>query len=128
MKKTTILALASAASALATAAASVADELVETPDNPQQESPDNAASGEPPKRRGRPPGSTNAPPAQTETPAPAATGKTYEQMRELITPLVKEGRGEEVKKIITGYGASSLKELPADKYPAFEKDIEALSY
>lgn len=128
MKKTTILALASAASALATAAASVADELEtgETPDN-QQQGATLAGDAEPPKRRGRPPGSTSAAaPAQTEA-TPATTGKTHEELREIIKPLVTEGRGEEVKTVIAKYGAS-LKEIPADKHAAFEKDIQALQY
>lgn len=136
MNKSIILALATAASALATAAAAVAEELggacTGKPESPAPDPlPQASTTGdEAPKRRGRPPtgGAAAEPPA---TPAPAASaatgGKTYEELRDLIKPLVEEGRGEEVKKVIAKYG-TSLKEIPADKHAAFEKDISALSY
>jgi hypothetical protein len=94
---------------------------------------------EPPKR-----GKKTTPPPVVETPAtPAPTeaaaepeaaadgeGKTYDELRALIAPVVKDGQGEEVKKIIKKYAGEggSLKTLEAKHHAAFEKDIAALSY
>lgn len=82
-------------------------------------------------RRGRSPVNPTPPAEETKAPAeptPAAgSGKTYEELRELIKPLVEEGRGEEVKKVISKY-AGSLKEIEAKDHAAFEKDITALAY
>lgn len=61
-----------------------------------------------------------------------AGGKTYAELRAVIEPIVKDGKGEEVKKVISKYapGGGGLKEL--EKLPqhhaAFEKDIAALAY
>jgi hypothetical protein len=74
----------------------------------------------------------------TPAPEPAAEpeaaaegeGKTYDELRALIAPVVKDGQGEEVKKIIKKYAGEggSLKTLEAKHHAAFEKDIAALSY
>lgn len=80
-------------------------------------------------RRGRPPGSTNAPKAAIEPEKPAPTGgKTYEELRALIEPLVKEGRNSEVKAILVKY-APDLKTLATlpNHHKAFEADIDGLS-
>jgi hypothetical protein len=57
-------------------------------------------------------------------------GKTYDELRALIAPVVKDGQGQEVKKIIKKYAGEggSLKTLEAKHHAAFEKDIAALSY
>lgn len=109
------------------------------------ENPPAGGEAPPVKRRGRPPTTAAPPPTEPEkteepraggktfiTPPPsgdeeAATGKTYEEMRALIEPLIKAARGPEVKPIITKY-AATLKDMDPKDYPAFEKDIEALLY
>lgn len=92
-----------------------------------------------PKRRGRPP-TTATPPAETPPPAdtekptetPTLTGKTYEELQQIIKPLVVAGQGEDVKAVIRKYvggdgGLKVLATLP-QHHAAFEKDIAALSY
>jgi len=74
-----------------------------------------------------------AAPAETAAEPEAAAegeGKTYDELRALIAPVVKDGQGEEVKKIIKKYAGEggSLKTLEAKHHAAFEKDIAALSY
>lgn len=65
-----------------------------------------------------------------EEPATTGEGKTYEELRALIAQPVKDGQGEEVKKIIKKYAGEggSLKTLDAKHHAAFEKDIQALTY
>ncbi len=88
-----------------------------------------AAGGEAPKRRGRPPGGG--------TPAAATAGDTstgptdaerFEKNRALIKPLIDAAQGEDVKKVISKYSKSGLKDLPAESQAAFETDIAALTY
>ena len=93
----------------------------------------------PAKKQGRSPKATPAPAEPEPTgyapvaepptePAPSpAIGKTYEELREVIRPLVEQGKGAEVKAVIAKYG-TSLKDLPPATHAAFEKDIEALKY
>jgi hypothetical protein len=73
---------------------------------------------------------TEEKPAEPE--APVTGGKTYEELKALIEPLVKGGQGAEVKKLIAKYdpesSPSSIKTMPAKNHAAFEKDIEALGY
>lgn len=77
-----------------------------------------------------------ADPAPTETAAEelAATegGKTYDELKEIIRPLVESGEGLQVKAIIKKYDPESnppsLKTMPAKNHAAFEKDIQALTY
>lgn len=62
---------------------------------------------------------------------PVATeggGKTYEELRAIIEPLVKGGQGEEVKKVIAKYSQAGLKGIEAKHHAAFEKDIQGLAY
>jgi len=76
------------------------------------------------------PEKTEEKPAEPET--PVTGGKTYEELKALIEPLVKGGQGAEVKKLIAKYdpesSPSSIKTMPAKNHAAFEKDIEALGY
>jgi hypothetical protein len=101
--------------------------------------PDSAAPAETPKKtRGKaaaaPVAETPAEPAAPAEPtAPAeetTEGKSYEDLKALIAPLVKEGKGEEVKKVIKKYAGEggSLKTLEAKHHASFEKDIAALAY
>jgi hypothetical protein len=96
---------------------------------------------EAPKRGTRKAAAAAPDPEKPITPAPAETvaepealaeggGKTYDELRALIAPVVKDGQGEEVKKIIKKYAGEggSLKTLEAKHHAAFEKDIAALSY
>lgn len=64
-------------------------------------------------------------PAQLETP----TGKTYEELKAIIKPVVEAGNGEDVKKVIAKY-ATNLKELEGkpEHHEAFEKEIAGLVY
>jgi len=122
--KTAILALAAAASALANAAVEMLRHI--QGDAPTESEPeDNTDTPTAPATRGR----GRPPKAAAETPAaiPAPVGKTYEELRALIEPLVEDGKGEDVKKIVGKYSQSGLKALPADKQAAFIRDIEALS-
>lgn len=116
--KMTILALASAAAALAIAASAVAEEFSTSGENintPAQEPP----AAEAPKR-GRPPG-------QPAADKKAPEGKTLDELKEIIKPLVAEGRGAEIKAILKKLDCEALKDLPAEKQAAFLKDVEALS-
>jgi len=76
------------------------------------------------------PEKTEEKPAEPET--PVTGGKSYEELKALIEPLVKGGQGAEVKKLIAKYdpesSPSSIKTMPAKNHAAFEKDIEALGY
>lgn len=147
MNKNQLLALASATAAFSAFITSLANEGEATI---QQPTPDPDVPATPKKPRGRPPGT--ATPAPTEPSAapsePATTaapiepvnlsGKTIDDMRALIEPLIKgswngkpqaewQPRGSEVKPIIAKY-APTLIQMDAKDYPAFEKDIEALLY
>jgi hypothetical protein len=125
MKKETLLAIAAAITAIANDLDAETAAPAET-----------TGGGEAPaaKRRGRPPTT----PAPVETPAaetketPVTNGKTYEDLKVLIDPLVKGGQGPDVKTIIAKYavGGGGLKELATlpQHHAAFEKEIEALSY
>ncbi len=64
---------------------------------------------------------------EPEQEQPKLNGKTYDDMKAVIEPLVKEGRGAEVKATIAKY-SPTLKEMDPAHYAVFEKDIEALSY
>lgn len=133
MKNTTKIALAG----LLSAAGSLLNALAaEYSGGPSETSDSPSAPAEAPKKtRGKAAPTAEKPvePA-AETPAepaeePAAEGKTYEELRALIEPLVKGGQGEDVKKVISKYGAN-LKEVSTkpQTHAAFEKDLAALSY
>jgi hypothetical protein len=118
MNKSTILALATAASALATAAAAVAEEFG---GDAAPATGSDEATPTPTARRGRGPAKDKEPPA----------GKTYEELQELIAPLVEDGKGDEVKKVIQKHtNGGNLKDLAAlpQNQAAFEKDLKALAY
>jgi len=84
-------------------------------------------------RRGRPPKENPATPPTEENPTtppaeePVKGAKTEEELREVIKPLVEDGRGEEVKKLIAKHGGTKLADLPAKNHAAFVRDIEALA-
>lgn len=107
----------------------------------------------PAKRKGRPPGSTNAASPATEPVTPPAepvveeaakptvppiNGKTLEELRTLINPLIEKSRGLEVKKVLNKYappefGASEENFYPLSQiaehpehHASFQKEIEAL--
>lgn len=127
MKQTTKVAI----TGLLSAAASVLTALAAEFGNGAEEATTTTAE---PAKRGRKPAAA-APiqepaPAETVQPDPAepeVTGKTYEELRALIKPLVEGGQGAEVKQVIQKY-AASLKEIQPKDHAAFEKDIAALSY
>lgn len=138
MTKSIVLSLAAAAAALAAAATSIAHELgadngatSTAPATAVSETPTQPEAAAEPKRRGR--GAAAA--SETTTSEPAKpTAKTYDQLRELIKPLVENAQGEEVKKVIAKYvpDGSGLKTLATAEFhqhhAAFEKDISALGY
>lgn len=74
-------------------------------------------------RRGRPPAGEKPP--EGGTPGPTDEARLLKN-KELIAPLTKSGKGEEVKAVIGKYSKTGLKDLPADNQAAFEKDIAAL--
>lgn len=125
MKPSTKAAIAGLLSAAGAALSALATEFGEPTETTEPVTPRTR------KPRGN---SASAPPAEPEPepqPEPEAekpAGKTYEELRALIEPLVKEGRGEEVKKVISKYSAGGLKTMEAKHHVAFEKDIAALSY
>jgi len=60
---------------------------------------------------------------------PATTGKTYEDMKAVIEPLVKAGQGAAVKAVIAKHSPTGkLVDMDPAKYADFEADIDALSY
>lgn len=109
--------------AIAAALVAIAQEL--DPEQANGAAPETGGEA-PAKRRGRPPGSGAA---TGETTAPtAAAGKTYDELKALIQPLVEAGQGEDVKKVIGKYSSTGLKDIPAKDHAQFEKDLAALSY
>lgn len=137
MKNTTKIALAGLLSAAGSLLNALAAEYGGA-DSPQRtDTPEPGTPAEAPKKtRGKAAAPTAEKPAEpaAETPAepseePAAEGKSYEELRALIEPLVKGGQGEDVKKVIAKYGAN-LKEVSTkpQTHAAFEKDLAALSY
>jgi len=119
-------------------------------ESPETASDPNGGGPAPTKRRGRPAGSTAAaavtveptPPGNTAqqpdnstTIAPTVKGKTLEELKALIQPLIKAARGVEVKKVINDhapeghsgdYTLSALSEHP-EKHDSFVSAIEMLS-
>lgn len=69
------------------------------------------------------------PAAPAEPTAPTVTGKTYEELKAIIKPVVEAGNGEDVKKVIAKF-AENLKALEGkpEHHEAFEKEIAALVY
>lgn len=140
MQKTTIIAFAAAASAFANAALAFAQEVAGETATVEPSASAAPAEDAPKATRGRKPAAEKPAPVETaaevietakveEEEKPAAPpAKTYEDMRQLIKPHVEGGRGESVKKIISSYGVSALKDMDPKNYPAFEKDIAALDY
>lgn len=114
-KNTTILALAAAAASLATAAAAVAEEYGETTTAASEAAPEAPEKG----KRGRPA-------KEKEEPA-GETFKTYDELKEIIKPLVDAKRAPDVKAILKKLGVETgMKDLPNEKQAEFLKDVEAL--
>jgi len=121
MKKSTLIAIAAALAAIAaeldtTGAVAAINDETDTPDNDTQETTPAPTSGR---------GSRG--PRKPKEEAEAPVGKTLDELKAIIKPLIDDARGDEVKKIIAKYGAS-LKEIPAEKHADFIKDIDAISY
>ena len=115
-----IIALATAASALASVALEIAQAHGAEPQDTQEPSD----STDKPKR-GRP--------AKTPEKEPAAPeGKTYEELMELIRPIVEDNKGEAVKKLIAKHvgGEGGLQKMATMPHvqAAFEKDLQALAF
>lgn len=66
------------------------------------------------------PSSESQPAAAASETSAAAKGSgadlTLEVVRAKLADLSKQGKGAEVKKLLSGYGVSKLTDLPADKY------------
>jgi len=120
MNKNTIVAFAAAASAFAQASLAFAQEMAGETSTPQPEKSAPEATEEPkPSGRGR----KAAAPVEKEEPV----GKTLADMQALIKPVIEAGNGVAVKAAISKYTDGKLADMDAKHYPAFEKDIEALS-
>lgn len=52
---------------------------------------------------------------------------SLEQVREKLAALAKAGKQEQVKELITSYGASKLTEIPAEKYAELLEKAEAIA-
>lgn len=132
MKQTTRIAIAALLHSAGSVLTALAAEFNGGDDKPQE----TAATPEEEKpKRGR----KAAAAAQPETPAesaalaqpetPAVTGKTYEELKAIIKPVVEAGQGAEVKAVIAKF-AENLKALEGkpEHHEAFEKEIAALVY
>lgn len=138
MKPTTKLAIATLLSAAGAALNAFAAELNGGGEAQSTASPETPAAEKPAKTRkaketAQP--ETPATPAEPEAPAePAeeATGKTYEELKAAIEPIIKSGQGAEVKKLIAKYdpdaATPSIRTMPAKNHEAFLKDLAPLSY
>lgn len=130
MKQTTRITIAallhSAGSVLTALAAEFNgdDKPQETAATPEEEKPKRgrkaAAAAQP---------ETPAEPAAPAQPEPTVTGKTYEELKAIIKPVVEAGQGAEVKAVIAKF-AENLKALEGkpEHHEAFEKEIAALVY
>lgn len=113
--------------AILAGAASAAKAFAEGAEEPAgaDKSPD--AGGETTKRgRGRPAAADKSP--EGATAGGPTDAERLESNKALIKPLVDDGQGEEVKKIIAKYSKTGLKDLPAANQADFEKDIAAISF
>lgn len=116
-KNTTILALAGALTALA--AAITEDYGGECTSSGTATGEAAAPPAEAPKKRGRPPA--------TEPTPPPEGFKTYDELKEIIKPLVEAKRAQEVRAILKHLGVdTTMKDLPNEKQAEFLKDVEAL--
>lgn len=106
MKKETLLALGAALIAMG-------QELGASADDTNGGTDPGEGGGENKPKRGRP--------------AKEPPGKTLDDMKELVRPLLEEGRTEEVKKAVAKYSKTGIKDIPPESFAAFEKDIAALS-
>lgn len=111
MKKSTLIAIAAALSAIAlelTGEEAAAEENgSETPASPNKRGP------------GRPRGGGSSEPEKPKT-------KTFEELRAICKPLMEGGQGAEVKKLVEKYSPTGLKDLKPEDQVDFLRDIEAL--
>lgn len=143
MKPTTKIAIAGLLSAAGAVLNALATEFGNSPSGGGGEAPEVSAPAEAPTKpkkapKAEKPAEKPADPAPAETAAeepaaaPAEGGKTYEELKAIIAPLVASGEGLQVKAIIKKYDPEStppsLKTMPAKNHAAFEKDIQALTY
>jgi hypothetical protein len=138
MKQTTRIAIAGLLSAAGSVLTALASEFnSEAPASPESAATPTPEPAKPVKAKKEKPAApvVEEKPAEPETPAesaeePSASGKTYEDMKAVIAPLVQEGRGEEVKQVIRKHAGAegTLKTMDPKFYGAFEKDIQALTY
>lgn len=123
------------AALLHAAADTITEQIAEQPNSSESAAaptPDSPA----PARRGRPPGSTNAPkpadspttPVTQPTETPEMPETALAKRKAIIKKYVDDRKGEEVKKIITNYSKTGLKDIPDDKLAEFAKDLETLDY
>lgn len=119
MSKSLIIALATAATALANAALHLAEggeaTTVADTGSPVDE------TGEPKAKRGRPAKTEKA--EEPEKPQ----GKSLEELKKLIQPLVDASKGADVKAALKDLGAEKLSELDAKHHDAFEKAIKKMT-
>lgn len=134
--KATVIALATAASALAGAALAIAEELEGGSPAPAEVGGEPTGDTAEKKGRGRPAGSTNKPKETTTAepekeeksePEKNKVGKTYEELQKIIEPAVKDGKSEEIRVLIKKHGGDKLSMIPPGNHAAFEKDVDALT-
>lgn len=134
MKPTTKVAIAGLLSAAGAVLSALAAEYsgATCPETVAPVAPDPAKPKKTPKAE-KPAEKPADPEPEPETPAAPEDkqegGKSYEELRASIEPLVKAGQGEDVKKVIAKYGVN-LREIATKPgtHAAFEKDLAALSY
>ena len=61
----------------------------------------------------------------TSDPAPQPT-LTLVEVRSKLADLRRNGKGDEIKKLLKSFGADKLTEVPEDKYPELLEKAEAL--
>lgn len=104
-----------------------------TPEAAQGVDPTPAAAKPKKTSKAEKPAEKPADPAPAETAAETTTeetkAKTYDELKAMIEPLVKNAQGPDVKKVIAKY-AVNLQELATkpEHHAAFETDLAALSY
>lgn len=121
MKQTTRIAIAALLHSAGSVLTALAAEF-NGDDKPQE----TTATPEPKRGRGKAAAAaqpeTPAEPAAPAQPEPTVTGKTYEDMKRVIKPLVEAGRGAEVRAAIAGF-APTLREMDPKHYEAFQAAI-----
>lgn len=105
--------------------------LAEHAGTPASSAPTNGdtPTGDVPKRGpGRPKKEEAAPTGDTKSSGDTSDADRFKANLALIEPVVKDGKGAEVKTMIKKHSPTGLKDLPADKQAQFEADLDALTY